>query len=182
MVNYNNGKIYVIKSDESDEVYIGSTCGTLTKRFGIHKSNHKRSLRGEKFHQSCSGKILKYADARIELIENFPCETKRQLLDREGYFIKNTPKSINIIIQGRTMKQYRIDNAEKLIQQSKEYRENNKDILKDKYKEWYNSDKGKEYLEKRKAKINIKIPCPICGIEVSKSNLSRHQKSKNCNN
>jgi hypothetical protein len=33
------GKIYKIINDDNDEVYVGSTCDTLVKRFSAHKSN-----------------------------------------------------------------------------------------------------------------------------------------------
>jgi hypothetical protein len=176
MTDYKNGKIYKITSTETEDVYIGSTCSALLKRMSSHKSNHKRQLLGVKFRDSCSGKILKYDNAIIELIELCSCGTKKELLDREGEIIKNTPNCINTQIQGRTMTEYREDNKEKLKQQSAEYRTKNKALLNDKYKTWYNGEGGKAYLEQRKAKINIKIPCPTCNKEYSKSNLKRHMK------
>lgn len=176
MTDYKNGKIYVIKSKETEEVYIGSTCANLMKRFSSHNSDYKRSILGVKFRNSCSGKILKYADAFIELIENFPCDTKKELLDREGHFIRTTPNCINTQIQGRTMKEYREDNDEKLKEQGKEYRIKNKELLNKKYKDWYDSDKGKEYHKTINEKRNVKVSCPICNKETSKSNLSRHMK------
>ena len=180
MPDYKKGKIYAIKSNETEDVYIGSTCTTLNKRMRSHKSEYKKKLKDGKLGSTTSYKILKYADAYIELIEDCSCETKRELLDREGEVIRNTPNCVNTQIQGRTMAQYRIDNTEKLKQQSKEYREKNKDMLKQKYNDWYKSDKGKAYLQKRKVKINVKVKCPNCDKEISKSNLARHQKGKNC--
>ncbi len=180
MIDYKKGKIYKITSKETEDIYIGSTCSTLKDRLCKHKSQYKRMLGGAKFRKSTSDKILKYSDAIIELIELFPCETKRELLDREGHFIKNTPNCVNTQIQGRTMKQYREDNKDKLKRQGVEYREKNKDILKQKYNDWDKSDKGKAYHEKQKVKRNVKVKCSKCGKEVSKSNLNRHQKSKNC--
>ena len=177
MTDYKKGKIYAIKSKETEEVYIGSTCSTLKKRMSCHNSNYKRSLLGVKFRDSCSGKILKFADAYIELIENCSCETKRELLDREGEVIKNTPNCVNTQIQGRTMAQYRIDNDDKLKQQGKEYREKNKEMLNEKYNKWYKTDKAKEYYEKQKRKRNVKVPCPTCNVEYSKSNMTRHMKT-----
>ena len=43
MVNYNLGKNYKIVCDESDFVYIGSTCQLLSKRWYHHKKDHKHS-------------------------------------------------------------------------------------------------------------------------------------------
>jgi hypothetical protein len=179
MTDYKNGKIYAIKSNETKDVYIGSTCSTLEKRMSSHKADYKRKLRGETFRSTTSENVLKYSDVCIELIENFPCETKKQLLDREGEIIKNTPNCINTQVQGRTMAQYRIDNVEKLKQQQMEYRERNKEILKDRFNKWYSSDGAKEYYEKQKVKRNVIVKCPNCDKDVSKSNLSRHMKTHN---
>ena len=69
MVNYSNGKIYKIISDQTDLIYIGSTTQQLSKRKQRHKSN-----------KDCSSKeILQYEDARIILIEMFSCNCKEEL-------------------------------------------------------------------------------------------------------
>ena len=39
--NYQDGKIYAIKSYETDKVYIGSTTLTLQQRFSNHKSAYE---------------------------------------------------------------------------------------------------------------------------------------------
>lgn len=180
MPDYKNGKIYVIKSNETENVYIGSTCSSLTKRMSSHKSDYKRRLKGDKFKSSHSYEILKYADAYIELIENFECKTKRELLDREGVVTKNIPNCVNITIQGRTMKQYREDNVEKLKQQSKEYREKNKDMLREKQKKWRKGDGYKKYREKVKAMPKVSVNCPKCNKPVLKSSMWLHKQSEKC--
>lgn len=177
MPNYQNGKIYAIKSNETEDVYIGSTCETLNTRLIKHKSAYKTGKRCGTIVQ-----ILKYSDAYIELIEAFPCETKRELLNKEGETIRNTSNCVNTQIQGRTKKQWDEDNKEHCKEYRKKFRTENKDVLDKRYNDWYNSDKGKAYLEKRKAKINVKVVCSKCEKEVSKSNLGRHQKSKTCKN
>lgn len=174
MVNYSNGKIYAIKSKNTPLIYIGSTCSTLKKRLCSHKSDYKRKLRGEKFRETNSHEILKYEDVFIDLIENFPCENKKQLLEREGFFIKNIP-CVNTQIQGRTMKQYREDNKAKLKKQRKEYKIKNREKINKYDIEYYHKNKNK--INKKR---NVKILCEICKKEISKSNLKRHQKSKNC--
>ena len=175
MTDYKNGKIYAIKSNETDEVYIGSTCDILKGRFCSHKADFKRKLRGEKFRYSTSDKLLKYSDAYIELIEEYPCETKRELLDREGYFIKNTPNCVNTQIQGRTMAEWRVDNAEKIKKYSKEYYEKNREIQNEKHKEWYYSDKGREYLERLKEKRRLNRPPKIIVSEEEKKEKKQEQ-------
>jgi hypothetical protein len=178
MPNYQNGKIYVIKSAETADVYIGSTCATLKNRL----SKHKSAFRTKAKRLGTAVKILKYSDAFIELVENWPCQNKKELLDREGTIIKSTPNCVNTQIQGRTMKQYKIDNFEKLKQQQKAYRENNKEMLDRKYKDWYQSAKGISYRENLKARRNVKVVCPNCEKMYSKSNLRRHIKTKHPSN
>ena len=43
MPNYQNGKIYKIHSYQTDDIYIGSTTNTLSRRFSEHKY---RNLKG----------------------------------------------------------------------------------------------------------------------------------------
>ena len=39
MSDFQKGKIYIITNDYNDEIYIGSTCDTLVKRFSAHKKH-----------------------------------------------------------------------------------------------------------------------------------------------
>jgi len=41
-VDYSKGKIYKITNDFNDEIYVGSTCDTLVKRFSNHKKDSKK--------------------------------------------------------------------------------------------------------------------------------------------
>ena len=122
--NFQDGKIYSIRSHQTEKIYIGSTTQSLSQRF----SNHKRL--------TCSSReIMQFADAYIELIEMFPCANKIQLHRREGELIR-TMDCVNKMTPGRTRaetnKQYREDNREKLLepqkQYSKQYRQTHKNI------------------------------------------------------
>ena len=137
MPDYKNGKIYKLwslQSEDDCEIYYGSTCDELRKRKNKHKSN-----------KDCSSKILfeKYDDVRIEIIEDYPCDSKAELNKREGYHIREN-KCLNKRISGRTEKEYK-----------KEYYENNKEQLTEYHKEWRekNKEKQREYQEKNKEKI-----------------------------
>ncbi len=81
-------------------------------------------------------------DWYIELYEDFTCERKEQLLQREGQVIREIV-TLNKIISGRTDKEWREDNKEKI----KEYKETNKEKLKEKLKAYRetNKEKIKEY-------------------------------------
>ena len=111
--NFQNGKIYSIRSHQTKKIYIGSTTQSTSQRF----SNHKEL--------TCSSReIMQFADAYIELIEMFPCANKFELHRREGEIIRERV-CVNKMIAGRsraeTNKQYREDNREELLEPQKQY-------------------------------------------------------------
>jgi len=113
MNKYNNGKIYRIVDNTNGDVYIGSTTKKyLSDRLSEHRCDYKRFLKGKK--NNCrSGDIIKNGDFNIILIENYPCNSKKELTARERYFIENN-KCINKVIPGRTNKEYVNDNKDRL--------------------------------------------------------------------
>jgi len=138
MSNYQNGKIYSIRSYQTDLIYIGSTTQSLSKRLGKHRQYVKNK-------KISSGEILKYPDYYIELIENFPCNSREELHKQEGYHIrKNINICVNCCIAGRTKKEYNNDNKEKIKESQKIYKENNKEKI---------IGYRKQYLEDNKEKI-----------------------------
>ncbi len=102
---YSVGRIYAIKSRNSDDVYIGSTSVKLEKRLNQHHTQKKRHSKG-KASYSTSYKILEQGDVYIELIKEFNNITKKELLKHEGEVIRNT-QCVNKNIAGRTDKEYR---------------------------------------------------------------------------
>ena len=141
-MDYKNGKIYTIRSHQTDKIYIGSTTQPLSKRLSCHKANYKNYLDG-KYQNITSFDIIEYGDAYIELLEECPCETKDQLHKREGECIRAEPNCVNKCVAGRTLKEYQIDNADKIKEIKKEYREKNAEKIKDSSKQYYASNKDK---------------------------------------
>jgi hypothetical protein len=43
--DYQNGKIYCIRSHKTDLIYVGSTCQPLSKRLGKHRDYYKAYLK-----------------------------------------------------------------------------------------------------------------------------------------
>jgi hypothetical protein len=68
MANYQNGKIYTIRSPNTDKFYIGSTTQPLFKRFYSHKCIHN---------STCSKEIFQCGDAYIELLEDYKCSSNK---------------------------------------------------------------------------------------------------------
>ena len=178
MPNYQNAKIYAIRSHQTPLIYVGSTTQTLAQRMGKHRFIGRNT----------SKEIMKYEDAYIELVEHYPCDTKEELLKREGELIRSND-CVNKVVAGRTMREYRIDNAEKIQQ----YRTDNKEIINEKRRQQYENDKNNPiYIEKNrtscnqyqlnnKEKIrqyrNEKVECE-CGSTINRSDRLRHSKSK----
>ena len=177
MNNFQNSKIYKIVDNTNGNIYVGSTTKTIEKRLKKHKKDYKSYLNG-KYSFVTSFKILENDDYQIELIEDFPCDDKKQLFEREGYWIKNN-NCVNKIIVGRTDKQYYEDNKDKIKEYNKKYHDDNKDKIKQ-YRE-DNKDKIKQYCEDNKDKIkehkNKKCICE-CGSYYTNCNKSHHEKSK----
>ena len=66
--NYQNGKVYAIRSHSTDKIYIGSTTQLLFKRLSGHVADYKRN------HIVSSRKIIELGDYYIELLCDYPCE------------------------------------------------------------------------------------------------------------
>ena len=164
---YQEGKIYLIRSPSRPDIdpYYGSTINTLKHRFDIHKCDANKRF-------DCSSKILiDCGDAIIELVEDYPCENKRELLVREGLYIKNN-KCINRRNPGQTKKEYRDKNKKMVIEWGKKYREKNKDKQKIYNIEYYEQNKEK-IIEKNKEKYTC-----ICGSIIRHGSKARHERTQ----
>ena len=99
MPDYRKSKIYKIVNIMNDEIYIGSTTGTLKQRFKSHFRMYT-VWRDGKCNYLSSFKLFSTAYCKIKLIENYPCENKYELLARERYHIENNENCVNILIPG----------------------------------------------------------------------------------
>jgi ATP-dependent helicase YprA (DUF1998 family) len=184
MEDYSQGKIYKIISSECDLVYYGSTVDPLNVRLNIHKGTYNMYLKGNHHYVTSFG-IIEKGNYEIVLVENYPCNSKKELRLREGEYIKNN-QCVNHNVAGRTPEEYYEDNHERILNQRKEYREKNREIIRHKLKEYNEENREKinqrqrDYNKLNREKINQKIICNICGSEISKRYLSRHQKTKKC--
>ena len=152
---YHSGKIYTIRSHRTDKYYIGSTCSPLHKRLYQHKLQY-RMFQAGKFCLVTSFEIIKFDDCYIELYENYKCNNRNELTKREGEIIRLLKTDVvNIRIAGRTKKEYRADNKEKIIEINKEYRANNKDKIKEYTHQKHDCVCGGKYTTQNKS-IHIK--------------------------
>lgn len=125
MNNYQNGKIYKIVNKQNDDIYIGSTYEKLSRRFSKHKHDFKRYNNGT-FHYISSFEIFKTNSAEIILIEDYPCNSKKELCDREAYYIREF-NCVNKQIPNNNIVEYKKNwwqlNKERINKQKKEKRE-----------------------------------------------------------
>jgi hypothetical protein len=164
-MDYQNGKIYTIRSYQTDKYYIGSTATTLPKRLYKHRRDKRHYDKTGSGANITSFKILEYDDAYIELLETFPCNSKAELEAREGYHQRlYLDQLVNKKIAGglteeetkQYMKKYNYNRKEEM----KQYREDHKEEAK-RYMKEYNSE---PYI------------CE-CGSKFRKADISRHKRS-----
>ena len=75
MNKYDNGKIYKIICD-TDDIYVGSTIQKLRRRLHRHICSPMKSTKN----------ILKQ-NPKIVLLEDYPCDSRRELLKKEREWI-----------------------------------------------------------------------------------------------
>jgi hypothetical protein len=163
---YLKSKIYKITNTETNNFYIGSTYKDLNFRLTKHKGKYRAYKKGKENHVS----VFKLFDSGIdkciiELIEDFPCETRKELCKREGEHIKNNncDNCINKNIAGRTQKEYQKDNKETLNKYWKEYRIKNREKVNNYMYKYINNNRDKfneyqrNYYYKNKDKIKDNI-------------------------
>ena len=161
MTNYNNGKIYKLECLTTGLIYIGSTTKQyLSQRLSHHLYGYKK-YQNNNHHFVSSFQILENDNYRIELLESVNCNTKDELLAREGYYIK-TLDCVNKNITGRSKKEYyqdnreqilekRNDNKEKLNEYNKKYRQDNKEQIQKYKKEKHTCECGGKYTTTSKS-------------------------------
>jgi len=153
------GKIYKIIDDTNGNIYIGSTTRTLNQRLSVHKCKYNRYLNCKDDDYTTSFEIIKNNDYRIELIKYVIYKDRKELYQRERYYIENN-ECINKVIPLRTKKEHYNNNKEHFKEYHKQYSIDNKEYL-------------KEYDKERK---KIKYNCE-CGSSIGHNQKQKHFKS-----
>ena len=190
----NRGFTYYIKDKiNKDLVYYGSSeLPTLEDRMKCHLNNFN-SWKKNKGRYCSSFKVLELSNYEYDTIEVVYYDTKYDLRQHERLLIEGQV-CVNMVIPNRTVKEWNIDNKEKI----KQYYIDNKEKLNEYSKQYWidNKEKLKQYKIDNKEKLNEyskqywidnkdklaenrnqKITCE-CGCIVSKQNISTHRKSK----
>ena len=188
--DYSQGKIYKLTSASTEKIYVGSTTTPLNVRFSAHKSSFKGGI------QVCkANEILCYDDCKIELIEDYPCDSNLELFTREDHFITEL-KSINVMrpIFDKEKKKVRDKNwynnhIEEEQQRANTYREKNPEKVKESYKNWREGHQeqeanrqasyfanNQEALQAKHKERNVFLECPICKKMIRKYGMTTHNK------
>ena len=157
--DYKNGKIYCIRNHINDEIYVGSTCQSLSKRMAYHRQDCMKSNRYNTLIYKMMSDLGR-DNFYIELIEEYPCENSNQLTRREGELMRELKASLNQVIAGRTRGEYKIDNYDKIKKtkaiSDKKYAEKNKERIKEYQNNYYLKNRQrilenvKNYTEEQK--------------------------------
>ena len=152
MPDYMCGKIYCIRdrADGDKIVYVGSTTQSLSNRMSGHRSDVGKT--GMKLHKRMGE--VGTENFHIELIVDFPCDRKDQLLAEEGRHIRLHQPECNKVIAGRTQKEYNKTyveaNREAVDARKKAYRDANRTTLNAKQKMYDEANKEAVAAAKKK--------------------------------
>ena len=93
---YQKTKIYQVISPNSDQVYIGYTTWSSIEDYFYEC--HIGDFEAQRKKQRTSKYIILKGDAKIELIEEWPCNSQAEALARETYWIEKHPNAVNKVI------------------------------------------------------------------------------------
>jgi hypothetical protein len=154
---YSNGKIYKLKCSDG-KYYYGSTISSLQRRLFDHKSCAKKNPNRKIYNHI---NTLGWENVNIELIEDFPCSSIRELHNREDYYINNVLKqdynnclNINRVDitdeeNKQRQKQYNMKNREKIADYKAFYRVENANKIRE-YNKQYSEEHKEEILQKKR--------------------------------
>lgn len=168
IINYQDGKIYKIWDVGYTKCYIGSTIEELSKRFSKHKVKYKGYKLGKYIFTTSFLLFDEFGveNCKIEWIENYPCNSKKELEARKGQIQRETT-CVNKHIAGRNKQEYYKDKCEKIKHQTKKYAEENPGKIK---------AKGIRYYIQNKNRLLEKETC-ICGATFTYYHKARHEKT-----
>ena len=192
MSKYQNGKIYKIVDVGYNKCYIGSTCEELSQRMARHRHSYNTYL---KLNKNLERSHLLFDEFGIEncqiiLVETYPCNSREELVRKEGEHIKTT-ECVNKYIAGRTVAEYESENKEqrrasnrasmkkqyernpeKFIRRAKDYYKNHTEEISQKDKARYEANKDSVLK-----KMSEKMICE-CGVTYTHGHRARHQRTQ----
>lgn len=200
MTDYSKSVIYKIAHKYNYtkyECYIGSTCNFKSRKkshlnncINENSSNHNIPLYQYIIN---SGGFHNWV---MFVIENYSCNSKKELQEREKYWIKTYQSKLNKQIPNHSAREWQKENVERCRKTSRRFYKNNiekerergrlyydknKHLIREKHNEtekqryWDNKEKINEYKKE-------KIKCDNCGCESRRGDIAKHKRTKKCLN
>ena len=178
-----------------DDFYIGSTIHLNTRckshmRNSITKTHKIYDCKLYTFIRDSGG----YENWEMQVIKQFKCENRKELLKEEQKYIDELKPSLNTTnsyttkeeeeekVKERGKKWYQ-DNKERINEKQKKWHQDNKEKIKEKRKKYCQDnkerikEKGKKYRENNKEKYKENIECE-CGSVIRKYEIPTHSRTK----
>jgi RNA:NAD 2'-phosphotransferase (TPT1/KptA family) len=179
-IDYSRSIVYKICCNDIaiKDCYVGSTTSLVKRRYA-----HKNSCVNEKDKRRYNLNVYKFIRANggfdnwsVVMIQEYPeCKSQEELLKHERHHFEILGATLNSCVPARTNKEYQREHKEHYVEQRKKRYENNKEqMCIDARQHYY---ENKEYIIAQKKE---RIICERCGLETSRGDISRHQKSKAC--
>ena len=148
---FETGKIYKIENNDGSKCYIGSTCETLNQRMARHRQQYRYYKNHSRGWASVFDIFDEYTveNCKMTLVENFPCNSRKELHQREGFHILNH-ECVNKLIMGQSS-----------YEQKHKYYMDNHEYFKERKKEWYQRtretrlQKAEEYRNTHKEDMKL---------------------------
>jgi len=129
MLDYQNGKIFQIVNDMTDDIYIGITTTTLKRALNecLHNNKNESNRKLRMFVQNVGRQHFV-----IELLEDYPCLAYFELRQRSEYYIQRLKPSLNMnhMKTVQDHQEYYLKKLEYVRQHRKFYQEKRKHIEK----------------------------------------------------
>ena len=184
MPDYSKGQIYKIVDNGFNKCYIGSTCEELSQRMARHRVKYNHWKQG-KYHFLSSFNLFDefgVENCKIIWIEDYPCNSKKELEAREGKHQKEH-ECVNQLIAGRSRKERYEDDRDKYLVKMKEDYEKHKDKRSEQRKEHrrnnleFTREQDRQAYQRNKAVKTRPYTCE-CGLTICFSSRSNHFKTK----
>ena len=197
MTDYSKGQIYKVVDNGLNMCYIGSTAQKLCKRMAQHRKDYKDFLTGKRNFTSVFDIFEQYGleNCKIIWVEDYPCNSKKELEAQEGKYQKKTD-CVNKHIAGRSSKERYEDNKDEVLAKCKIYREreDKKEQIKERKQQYYqkrrehfltktqiyrdNHKEERKKYDKGRREIRLeKIEC-VCGAIVCRAGMTDHKKTQ----
>jgi len=174
MRDYSKSIIYKLCCDDIEvkEIYIGSTTNFKNRKYN-HKSkcnspnDENYNIKVYRFIRDNGG----WGNFSMILVERYNAEDKRDLEKRERYYKELFKSSLNTNTPGRTKKEYRQDNKERLNEISRQYHQDNKEQIQQQSRQ-YREDNKEQIQQQQKQKFSCE-----CGGKYTYQNKKQHEKT-----